>query len=174
MVALQVRVWSNASGGSSGGVSRPLSTGINFNDTWGPKIDFRGSYFYTDNSNILEQNKFRRNTFPGDSASETSSYSNIINSNRTHRLNARWEYAIDSVNSILYTANFGKQQFKGVTIDTNVTFSDGIDKYMATEVRTNKQDDRDGLNYSGELLYSRRFKRAGRTFTLGWRNSQRR
>jgi len=161
----------NASGGTSGGVSRPLSMGINFNDSWGPKIDFRGSYFYSDNSNILEQNKFRRNTFPGDSASETSSYSNIINGNRTHRVNARWEYVIDSVNSILYTANFSKQQFKGVTVDTSVTFSDGIDKYMATEVRTNKQDDRDGMNYSGELLYRRKFKRAGRTFTLGWRNS---
>jgi hypothetical protein len=161
----------NASGGASGGVSRPFSTGINFNDSWGPKIDFRGSYFYTDNSNNLEQNKFRRNTFPGDSASETSTYSNIINGNRTHRLNARWEYTIDSVNSLLYIANLSRQKFKGTTIDTNVTFSDGIDKYLATEVRTNKKDDRDGINYSGELLYRRRFKRAGRTFTLGWRNS---
>ena len=161
----------NASGGTSGGVSRPFSMGVNFNDSWGPKVDFRGSYFYTDNSNILEQNKFRRNTFPGDSASETSTYSNIINGNRTHRLNARWEYIIDSVNSVLYIANFSRQKFKGATVDTSVTFSDGIDKYLATEVRTNKKDDRDGINYSGELLYRRRFKRAGRTFTLGWRNS---
>ena len=161
----------NASGGSSGGVSRPLSAGINFNDTWGPKIDFRSSYFYTDNSNVLQQNKFRRNTFPGDSASETTTYSNIVNGNRTHRLNARWEYIIDSVNSLLYIANFSKQKFQGATVDTNVTFSDGSDKYLATEVRTNKKDDRDGINYSGELLYRRRFKRAGRTFTLGWRNS---
>jgi Outer membrane protein beta-barrel family/Carboxypeptidase regulatory-like domain len=162
----------NASGGSSAGVSRPFSAGINFNDSWGPKIDFRGSYFYTDNSNILEQNKFRRTTFPGDSASETSSYSNIINGNRTHRLNARWEYIIDTVNSLLYTVNFSKQKFKGVTVDTSVTFSDGIDKYMATEVRTNKHDDRDGINYFGELLYRRKFRRAGRTFTLGWRNGK--
>lgn len=161
----------NASGGSSGGVSRPLSAGINFNDSWGPKIDFRGSYFYSDNSNVLEQNKFRRNTFPGDSASETSTYSKIINGNKAHRLNARWEYVIDSANSILYTANLGIQKYKGITIDTNVTFSDGIEKYLATEVRTNKHDDRDGINYSGELLYRRKFKRVGRTFTLGWRNT---
>ena len=162
----------NASGSSSGGISRPLSLGINFNDSWGPKVDFRGSYFYTDNSNILEQNKFRRNTFPGDSASETTTYSNIHSGNRTHRVNARWEYAIDSVNSVLYTVNFGKQQYKGLTIDTSVTFSDGSSKYMATEVRTNKHDVRDGINYSGELLYRRKFKRAGRTFTLGWRNGK--
>ena len=162
----------NTPGGSSGGISKPLSMGINFNDSWGPKIDFRGSYFYTDNSTVVKQNIFRRNTFPGDSASETTTYSNIHNRSRTHRLNARWEFAIDSVNSILYTVNFGKQQFHDLTIDTSVTFSDKIDKYMATEVRTNKLDDRDGLSYSGELLYRRKFKRAGRTFTLGWRNSK--
>ena len=161
----------NASGGSTGGVSRPLSAGINFNDSWGPKIDFRGSYFYSDNSNVLEQNKFRRNTFPGDSASETSTYSNIINGNRTHRLNARWEYVIDSANSLLYTANLSIQKYEGIAIDTNVTFSDGFEKYLATEVKTNKHDDRHGINYSGELLYRRKFKRIGRTFTLGWRNT---
>jgi hypothetical protein len=162
----------NPSGSSSGGISRPLSLGINFNDSWGPKVDFRGSYFYTDNSNILEQNKFRRNTFPGDSASETTTYSNIHSGNKTHRLNARWEYIIDSANSVLYTVNFGKQHFKGLTIDTSITFSDGVSKYMATEVRTNKHDGRDGINYTGELLYRRKFKKAGRTFTLGWRNSK--
>ena len=161
----------NASGGAIGGISKPLSTGINFNDTWGPKVDFRGSYFYSDNSNILEQNKFRRNSFPGDSASETSSFSNILNSNRTHRLNARWEYMIDTANSLLYTANFNKQRFEGTTMDTSVTVSDAIDRYMAVKTNTDKHDERDGVNYSGELLYRRRFRKIGRTFTMGWRHS---
>lgn len=26
------------------------------------------------------------------------------------------------------------------------------------------------MNYNGELLYRKKFKRIGRTFTLGWRN----
>jgi len=160
----------NASGGAAGGISRPLSTGINFNDTWGPKVDFRGSYYYSNSSNVLEQNKFRRNSFPGDSASETSSYSNILNSNKSHRINARWEYMIDSANSLLYTANFSKQQFEGTTMDTSVTVSDGINRYMAAKASTDKHDERDGLNYSGELLYRRRFRKVGRTFTMGWRH----
>ena len=162
----------NAAGNSSGGISKPLSTGINFNDSWGPKIDFRGSYFYADNSNILEQRKFRRNSFPGDSASEVNSASNIINNNRTHRINARWEYAIDSFNSVLYTANFGKQDLEVATIDSSVTFSDATTKYLAVKTRSAKHDVRDGLNYSGELLYRRKFKKVGRTFTLGWRNNK--
>ena len=160
----------NPAGGAQGGISRPLSTGINFNDTWGPKIDFRGSYFFSDNSNILEQNKFRRNTFPGDSASETNTYSNILNSNKSHRINVRVEYAIDSANSLLYTSNFGKQRYDGSTLDSSSTFSDGSNKYLAVRASTNKQDERDGFNYSGELLYRRKFKKVGRTFTMGWRN----
>jgi hypothetical protein len=162
----------NASGGALGGISKPFSTGINFNDTWGPKIDFRGSYFYSDNSTILVQDKFRRNSFPGDSASEVSSYSNILNSNKTHRINARWEYAIDSVNSILYAVNFGKQHVEAATIDSSVTFSDAATKYLAAKTSSARHDGRDGLNYSGELLYRRRFKKVGRTFTLGWRNNK--
>src|SRR5688572_14049709 len=161
----------NASGGSSGGISRPLTAGINFNDTWSPKLDFRGSYFYSDNSNVLAQNKFRRNSFPRESAYEISTYNKIINSNRAHRINVRWEYMIDSANSLLYTANFSKQQFKGMTADTSVTVSDAIDRYMAVKASTDKQDERNGLNYSGELLYRRRFKRVGRTFTMGWRHT---
>ena len=162
----------NGSSGSLGGISKPLSTGINFNDTWGTKIDFRGSYFYSDNSTVLVQDKFRRNSFPGDSASEVSSFSNLLNGNKTHRINARWEYAIDSVNSILYSVNFGKQHFEAATIDSSVTFSDAATKYLAVKTSSARQDERDGLNYSGELLYRRRFRKVGRTFTLGWRNSK--
>ena len=159
-------------GGSLGGISKPLSAGINFNDTWGPKIDFRGSYFYSDNSTILVQDKFRRNSFPGDSASEVSSYSNILNNNKAHKINARWEYAIDSVNSILYSVNFGKQQFETATTDSSVTFADAATKYLAVKTSSAKHDARDGINYSGELLYRRRFNKVGRTFTLGWRNNK--
>ena len=162
----------NASGGSQGGINRPVSVGLNFNDTWGPKLDFRGSYFYSDNSGILEQHKFRRNTFPADSSSEVNSYSNILNSNRAHRVNLRGEYMNDTLNSLLYTVNFGKQQFEGSTIDTSVTYSSAIEKYLAVKSNTARNDSRDGINYSGELLYRRKFKRAGRTFTLGWRNTK--
>ena len=162
----------NASGSAQGGIGRPLSAGINFNDTWSTRLDFRASYFYSDNSTILEQNKFRRNSFPGDSASETSSFSNILNSNRSHRINARWEYMIDSVNSILYSVNFSKQQSDGKTSDTSVTISDAIDKYLAAKGSSDNHDVRDGISYSGELLYRRKFKRPGRTFTLGWRNGK--
>lgn len=162
----------NASGSSQGGISRPVSVGLNFNDTWGPKLDFRGSYFYSDNSGILEQNKFRRNTFPGDSSSEVNSFSNILNGSRSHRVNLRGEYMIDTMNSLLYTVNINKQQFEGSTIDTSLTYSTGREQYLAVKSNTARKDSRKGINYSGELVYRKKFKRIGRTFTFGWRNGK--
>lgn len=161
----------NAAGATQGGISRPFSTGINFNDTWGPRLDFRGSYFYSDNSNLLTQNKFRRNSFPGDSTSEISTYNTILNKNRSHRVSMRFEYLIDSVNSLLYTANLGKQDHGGEAFDTSMTVANGLHKYLAVKSMTQKSDDRNGFNYSGELLYRRKFGKPGRTLTVGWRNN---
>ncbi|HET9744221.1 MAG TPA: outer membrane beta-barrel family protein [Chitinophagaceae bacterium] len=162
----------NASGSSQGGISRPISGGLNFNDTWGPKFDFRGSYFYSDNSNILEQHKFRRNTFPGDSSSEVNSFSNSLHGNRSHRVNLRGEYMVDTMNSLLYTVNLNKQQYEGSAVDTSYTYSSGREKYLAVKSNTARKESRNGINYFGELVYRKKFKRIGRTFTLGWRNGK--
>ncbi len=160
----------NASGATSGGVNKPLSAGFNYNDTWGSKVDFRASYFYSDNSSVLIQNKFRKNFFPGDSSSEVSSYNYNFIKNKNHRVSARWEFMIDTMNSILYSINFNKQQFDGIFADTSYTFADGSSKYLVAKSGYEKHEDREGINYFGELLYRKKFKRVGRTLTIGWRN----
>jgi hypothetical protein len=162
----------NASASTPGGISTPRSAGINYNDQWGPKIDFRSSYFYADNENLLRQNKFRRNTFPGDSSSEISSAGDLQNRNKNHRVNGRWEFLVDSANSILYTANLSIQQNTVSASDTSFTLSKASANFLAATARSEKNDSRDGMNYSGELLYRRKFNRPGRTFTFGWRHSK--
>jgi len=156
---------------SPGGVSSPFSTGMNYDDKWGDKVDFRASYFYSDNNNLLRQNKFRQNTFPGDSISEVKTLNEIRNQNKNHRVNARWEFFIDSMNSLLYNINMQWQQSNGSTIETGNTMSYGIDTFLAITNQAAKEDKREGMNYNGELLYRKRFHRPGRTFTLGWRNN---
>lgn len=159
----------NASSSPAGGVSTPRSAGINFNDVWGNKIDFRSSYFYTDNTSLLEQIKFRRNSFPADSSSSVNSLVRNSNNNISHRINARLEYQIDSANSLLYSFGYSKQLFEGEIFDSSQTFAEGNIQFLAATVSSVKKDDRDGYNLNGELLYRKRFRRPGRTFTLGWR-----
>ncbi|TBR20266.1 MAG: hypothetical protein EPO57_00615 [Chitinophagaceae bacterium] len=158
-------------GGSNSGVTTAKSAGFNYNDKWSPKIDFRSSYFYSESNNVLSQGSFRQNYFPKDSSSNSTTESESENNNKNHRFNIRSEYAIDSMNSILYTANLNIQESYGTYSDTSFTFSDATNKFLAIAGKTFNQTERNGLNYSGELMYRKKFKKVGRTVTVGWRNS---
>ncbi|HEV8273459.1 MAG TPA: outer membrane beta-barrel family protein [Chitinophagaceae bacterium] len=158
-------------GGSSGnGITTSRSIGLNYNDQWSKKIDIRSSYFFSQSDNLLKQSSFKQTYFPDDSTTDITTESESRNRNRSHRFNIRGEYAIDSMNSILYTANLNFQESNGEYIDTSYTFSHGVYDYLAVTNKTANKNTRDGMNYSGELLYRKKFKRMGRTFTLGWRN----
>jgi hypothetical protein len=158
-------------GGSSGnGITTSRSIGLNYNDQWSKKIDFRSSYFFSQSDNLLKQSSFRQTYFPDDSTTDVTTESESKNRNRSHRFNVRGEYAIDSMNSVLYTANLNFQESNGSYIDSSYTFSNGIYDYLAVTNKTANKNTRDGMNYNGELLYRKKFKRIGRTFTFGWRN----
>ena len=47
-------------GGSSTGLIKTLSTGLNYTDQWGSKIKVSGSYFFSDSKPEQEQNTFRQ------------------------------------------------------------------------------------------------------------------
>lgn len=159
-------------GGSSGnGITTSRSIGVNYNDEWGRKIDFRSSYFFSRSDNLLKQSSYRQSYFPNDSTSDAHTESDSRNRNSNHRYNVRWEYAVDSMNSLLYTANLNLQKSSGLYNDTAYTFSNNnVYDYLAITSSTANENKRDGINYSGELLYRKKFKKIGRTFTLGWRN----
>ena len=157
-------------GGSGNGITTSRSIGINYNDQWSKKIDFRSSYFFSQADNLLKQSSFRQTYFPDDSTTDATTESESRNRNRSHRFNARWEYAIDSMNSVLYTANLNFQESNGAYIDSSYTYSHGVYDFLAVTNKTANKNARDGMNYSGELLYRKKFNRIGRTFTLGWRN----
>jgi hypothetical protein len=157
-------------GGSGNGITTSRSIGINYNDQWSKKIDFRSSYFFSQADNLLKQSSFRQTYFPDDSTTDATTESESRNRNRSHRFNARWEFAIDSMNSVLYTANLNIQESNGKYIDSSYTFSHGVYDFLAVTNKTANKNERDGMNYSGELLYRKKFHRIGRTFTLGWRN----
>ena len=157
-------------GGGGNGITTSRSIGLNYNDQWSRKIDFRSSYFFSQSDNLLKQSSFRQTYFPNDSTTDAYTESESANRNKSHRFNARWEYAIDSMNSILYTATLNLQQSNGLYNDTSYTYSNAVNDYLAVTNKTANKNTRDGMNYNGELLYRKKFKRIGRTFTLGWRN----
>ncbi len=156
---------------NTGGINESASAGINYTDQWGAKMDFRSSYQFSSNNTRLDQNSFKKYSFPADSFSASTARSAATNRNNNHRVSARWEYTIDSLQSVIYTANLALQQSGLLYDDTTVTLSQGLYPYLAITGTTHKNDNRETSNYGGELLYRRRFRIPGQTLTVGWKNN---
>lgn len=160
-------------GGSSNGVTSSISTGLNYRDSWGSKIDVSGSYFLSHTNNNATQNIFKQTFYPDDSTTNSNDDKISQNHNTNHRFNLRFEYRIDSMNSILYTPSFTVQRSGGFSNDTSSVYSlkNGQQQYLALAGKTYNDNDRDGINLNNNLLYRRRLNKTGRTFTLGWSNA---
>ncbi len=154
------------------GIITSLSTGLNFNTEYKSKLKASGSYFFSRTNNEQRQETFRQTFFPGDSIAYQNRNSYSDNTNENHRVNMRIEYAIDSMNSILYTPSLTIQRSDNLNEDSSWTrsVSPTLD-YLALTSNTVNTNVRDGLNAGNNLLYRRRFNKIGRTFTLGWNNT---
>lgn len=159
-------------GGSSTGITRSTAAGLNYTDEWGSKIKVTGSYFYSTTRPVQEQNSFRQTFFPNDSTAARNSISQSNNLNQNHRFNVRFEYAIDSMNSILYTPSLTLQHSENFSLDSTFTESiTPLKQYLAVRGRTQNTNSRDGFNLGNNLLFRHKFKKTGRTLTLGLNNT---
>ena len=159
-------------GGGGGGISRTFSSGINYADKWGTKMDVSGSYFYSTSDSRTERTSLRQSFFSNDSVTFQDQRTISRNQNKNHRFNLRMEYYIDSMNSLLYTPTFSIQHSETESRDTISTRATkpGLD-FLALAGVTRNESERDGLNMNNNLLYRHKFQKRGRTFTLGLNNS---
>ncbi|MEP7142728.1 MAG: outer membrane beta-barrel protein [Ferruginibacter sp.] len=163
-------------GGNAGNVSsspngntESWNTGINYRDALGPKVQFSGNYFVSGTNTIVRSNSYRQNFFPNDSTSYNSEDSYNQNKSLNHRFNTRFEYTIDSMNSILITPTFSHQHSESFSYDSVMTRAVGsLTDYKAIGGNSQRSNTRDGWNLGNNLLFRHRFKKTGRTFTIGW------
>ena len=158
--------------GFSGGINQSISTGFNYNNYVTSKLRLGANYFFSNTKNVTDRDVFRQTFFPGDSTTELHQNYLSNGTNQNHRFNVRLEYQIDSANSILYAASLNVQHSEILAEDTSSTY--GINptkKYLAFAGATSNGSDRSGLVLNNNLLFRHRFKKAGRTFTIGWSNS---
>ncbi|MEO7393871.1 MAG: carboxypeptidase regulatory-like domain-containing protein, partial [Chitinophagaceae bacterium] len=107
-----------SSGGSSTGLIKSLSVGLNYSDQLGSKIKVSGSYFISNSKTRQEQSILRQTTY-GDSIVTLDKQTISYNENKNHRFNLRLEYQIDSMNSILYTPSLTLQHSENFSNDTS-------------------------------------------------------
>jgi len=166
------RANNNAGGSAGNGNTRSWSTGINFRDEWGEKLRISGNYFVARSVNESRSDRHRQNFFPNDSVAYADSRSSSSNLNLNHRLGLRLEYQIDSMNSVLLIPNLTIQQAESESIDSLITRATSPKfNYMAIRGLSKRNNERDASNFQNELLFRHRFRKPGRTFTIGWKTA---
>lgn len=151
----------NTPGGT--GVTTAWMGGLNYRDEWSDKLSVTGNYFYNNTSNNVIQQADRQYILP-DTTYYNTQNSRATNNSTNQRFDLRMEYQIDSMNSIWFTPSVS------YTTNDYSTTSD----YAAMDSKLSPVNDGHNLystsstspNLSGNLLYRRRFKKQGRTFSL--------
>ncbi len=159
-------------GGGSSGIIKSTSLGLNYSDEWGRKAKITGSYFFSDSRPRQEQSTFRKTFWRPDSTSEQRRRTRSDNLNQNHRFNLRFEFLIDSMNSILYTPTFTIQHSENFSLDSNSTESiTPANQFLSIEGNSKNTNTRDGLSLGNNLLFRHKFGKTGRTLTIGLNNT---
>jgi hypothetical protein len=150
--------------GQQGGIATTHSIGINYSNEFGKKIKLSGSYFFNkslnDNFTILSREYITNQ----DSGFVYNENSNANSDNLNHRFYLRFDYNIDSSNSIIFTPRFNLTD----NFSVSNLLGRSIDNENAEISRTESDYDAGNFGYSlnGNLLYRHKFAKAGRTISL--------
>lgn len=158
--------------GSGGrGLTSSSQLGFNYRDTWSKTFDINGSYFYNHTSTEDNQNSFRQTLAP-DSSIHTADNTYSNNSNGNHRFNFNLITTIDSFNSIIFSPNVSFQNSQTFMDDTlTAQVVKGGSYYKTNEGRTINDNTGSGYNWSNNLLWRKKFHRAGRTLSVNINNT---
>lgn len=159
-------------GTTGNGITKSSQFGINYRDTWSKSFDVNGSYFFNHVNTDNNRNSYRT-TFTPDSTLFTDDHALSKAENDNHRFNWNMIFTIDSFNSVIYNPNLSYQKsYNTYSIDSFYTdaLQNGT-RYRTNESRSFKHSDGDGYNWVNNLIWRRKFRRAGRTFSLSLSNT---
>lgn len=149
--------------GQSSGISRTNALGINFSNTWSPKLSLTGSYFFNNSRN---NNDAYTNTVTfGSKNLNTVQSSNALTDNFNHRINLRLEYKMDSSNTLIITPSLNFQKNKSTSYGTAYNYYSALDSLNNSI--TNSVADKNGYNIRNNVMFRHSFAKKGRTLAIG-------
>jgi hypothetical protein len=159
--------------GRQSGINTNRAIGINFTNTFSPKLTLTGSYFFNNQDNKTAQ--LSNNQYVGidtalskikpQSAAFSKTNNNSTSQNYNHRFDFKLEYQLDSANSIIWAPRFSTQQNNRDGNNTAINFNHLSSPLLnsATISSTNSL----GVSYSNDLTFRHKFATKGRTISLG-------
>ncbi|HKO81781.1 MAG TPA: outer membrane beta-barrel protein [Chitinophagaceae bacterium] len=152
--------------GQQSGISKTNALGINFSDKWGKKIDVSGSYFFNNSDNVNDNTSRTETRLNADTTLFNNQNSLSQSKNYNHRINLRFEYKIDSSNSIMITPslNFQRNSSRSASFENSLYNFDDTLNTAASE----RNVLRNGYNLRNNVLYRHSFPKRGRTFSASF------
>ncbi len=145
------------------GIKTIWGGGINYNNIIGTKVDLQSNYFYNHYSPEIE-NHIQRQYFLPDSSYYYNQNSFTDNLSNNHRVNLNALYQIDSFNSIRIIPSFSYQKMNNRTSSDYQTLSKN--KAITNEGYSDNRLNNEGYNFRNDIIYRKKLKRPGRTFSL--------
>ncbi|WP_205508191.1 TonB-dependent receptor [Longitalea arenae] len=150
------------------GIKTIWGGGLNYNDLIGNKTQFTSNYFYN-RYNPNTESHIQRLYFLPDSSYHYNQNAFTKNLNNSHKLNLGADIQLDSFHSIKISPSLGYQQ------TSNSSVSD-YDSWSLTQIPgssgfSNNETSSKGYNFQNDLLFRKKFRRAGRTISLSLQNS---
>lgn len=163
--------YSRGGGGSSnfsvsnlGGLTTTHSFGTNYNDEWGKKIKVSGSYFFNMSQNANNTTLSRNYFTTSDSVLAYTETNNASTDNINHRFNFKFEYAIDSMNTLILSTKFTSQY-----TDYSKTL-DGINSSQSntpqSTIYTENRSKNLGFNLTNGITFRHKLSKPGRTIGI--------
>jgi Outer membrane protein beta-barrel family/Carboxypeptidase regulatory-like domain len=155
-------------GGNRTGINSTQAGGLNYNNIIGTKTDFTSNYFYSRNNPTIENNTQRLYFLP-DSSYFYNQDGLSDNTTNSHRFNFSADYRIDSFHSLRIAPSFGYQQGDNLSSGRyNTLQGSGLltNEGYRNNIATNR-----GFNLRNDLLFRKKFRRKGRTFSFSLQNT---
>lgn len=150
--------------GQQGGISTTNSIGLNYTNAWNNnKVRLTASYFFNNANNTNSTISATTYTSGMQNSELVNDTNRSSNTNTDQRLNGRFQWNVDSSNSIILT-------FKGTVQQTAASSSMSENSILGDMVQSLSQSasssTNHGYDFSENLLLMHRFHKKGRTLSL--------
>lgn len=159
-------------GGGGGGVGDSFSNnwGINLNNDFGEKIVFSADYSSGNNENRVFRNVNQELLIGPEANQFNKMLSENSSDSKNHRASLRFEYEIDSTQSLSFNPNFSIQNSGSINSSNNSSALKTEEPINASQ-RSNTNNSKN-FQWGGDLSYRLRLGKQGRTLSLSANGNQ--
>lgn len=150
--------------GQQNGISTTNSIGLNYTDSWTPKLKVSLNYFFNDSKNENSTNLSRQYFITDTSSTIYTENNTSTTKNNNHRFSGRFEYKLDSSTTLIYVPNISIQNRNAYQELAGIN-AFKTDSLLSTTTNGNQNK---SINYSisNNLFLRHKFHKKGRSYVV--------